>query len=181
MVLVISDFYESPEKIVKTIEPLRFHGSEVILFHVLDPQEIHPEMTGPSILVDMETEQRLEVTPDYVKGAYRLKMDAHLNKCGTGPAPPGMGYHLMVTDRPLDAALSEYLLPASREEVMGFLSPWFLAGFGGGGAAAIHPSFAAPYYDATAGKFLDVLRARNSEFDTASTTAIFLLFALRAC
>src|ERR1700723_1965219 len=27
MVVVISDFYESPEVIVKTIEPLRFHGS----------------------------------------------------------------------------------------------------------------------------------------------------------
>src|SRR6202163_2953926 len=32
VVLVISDFYESPEVIVKTIEPLRFHGSDVVLF-----------------------------------------------------------------------------------------------------------------------------------------------------
>ncbi len=46
MVVMISDFYESPEKIVKTIEPLRFHGSEVVLFHVLDPKEIRPELRG---------------------------------------------------------------------------------------------------------------------------------------
>ena len=44
MVVIISDFYESPEKIEKTIEPLRFHGSEVVLFHVLDPKEIRPEL-----------------------------------------------------------------------------------------------------------------------------------------
>ena len=38
MVVIISDFYESPETIVRTIEPLRFHGNEVVLFHILDPQ-----------------------------------------------------------------------------------------------------------------------------------------------
>ena len=109
VVLVISDFYESPEKIVKTIEPLRFHGSEVILFHVLDPKEIRPELRGPSILVDMETEQRLEVIPEYVKGEYRRKIDGHLQQMHERTRAAGLDYHLLVTDKPLDAALSEYL------------------------------------------------------------------------
>jgi uncharacterized protein (DUF58 family) len=109
VVLVISDFYESPETIVKTIEPLRFHGSDVVLFHVLDPKEIRPELNGPSILVDMETEQRLEVIPEYVKGEYRRKMDAHLEQMSERTRAAGLDYHLLVTDRPLDAALSEYL------------------------------------------------------------------------
>src|SRR5271168_1640902 len=61
VVLVISDFYEAPEIIVKTIEPLRFHGSDVVLFHILDPKEIYPDLKGPAVLVDLETEQRLEV------------------------------------------------------------------------------------------------------------------------
>src|SRR5881409_2145467 len=38
--IVISDFYEEPEKIVRAIEPLRFHGNDVVLFHILDPEEI---------------------------------------------------------------------------------------------------------------------------------------------
>jgi uncharacterized protein (DUF58 family) len=109
VVLVISDFYESPEVIVKTIEPLRFHGSDVVLFHVLDPKEIRPELRGPSILVDMETEQRLEVIPEYVKGEYRRKMDGHLQQMQERTRAAGLDYHLLVTDRPLDAALSEYL------------------------------------------------------------------------
>jgi uncharacterized protein (DUF58 family) len=109
VVLVISDFYESPEVIVKTIEPLRFHGSDVVLFHVLDPKEIRPELRGPAILVDMETEQRLEVIPEYVKGEYRRKMDAHLQQLQERTRAAGLDYHLLVTDRPLDAALSEYL------------------------------------------------------------------------
>jgi len=109
IVLILSDFYEDPETIVKTIEPLRFHGSEVVLFHVLDPKEIHPELKGPSILVDLETEQRLEVIPEYVKGEYRRKMDAHLEQMRDKTKAAGLDYHLLVTDKPLDAALSEYL------------------------------------------------------------------------
>jgi uncharacterized protein (DUF58 family) len=109
MVIIISDFYEDPETVVKTIEPLRFHGSEVVLFHVLDPQEIQPKLSGPSILVDLETEQRMEVVPDYVKGEYRRKMDAHLERLESKAKAAGMDYHLLVTDKPLDAALSEYL------------------------------------------------------------------------
>jgi len=109
MAVVISDFYESPETIVKTIEPLRFHGSEVVLFHVLDPKEIRPELRGPSILVDMETEQRLEVIPEYVRGEYRRRMDGHLEQMRERTRAAGLDYHLLVTDRPLDAALSEYL------------------------------------------------------------------------
>ena len=36
----MSDFYADPETIIKTVEPLRFRGNDVILFHVLDPQEM---------------------------------------------------------------------------------------------------------------------------------------------
>src|SRR5208283_107548 len=63
IVLVISDFYETPGRIIRTIEPLRFHGNEVVLFHVLDPKEIRPDLDGPAILVDLETREHMEVTP----------------------------------------------------------------------------------------------------------------------
>ena len=109
MVILISDFYEAPETIVKTVEPLRFHGSEVVLFHVLDPQEIHPELRGPSVLVDLETEQRMEVIPDYIQGEYRRRMDEHLQSLRDRARAAGLDYHLLVTDKPLDATLGEYL------------------------------------------------------------------------
>ncbi len=109
IVLVISDFYEQPESIVKAIEPLRFHGSEVVLFHVLDPKEIYPEMKGPAVLVDLETDEKLEVIPDYVKTQYRAKMDRHLVEMKDRAQAAGLGYHLLTTDKPLDRALTEYL------------------------------------------------------------------------
>jgi uncharacterized protein (DUF58 family) len=109
IVLVISDFYEEPETIVKTIEPLRFHGNEVVLFHLLDPKEIFPDLRGPAVLVDLETDQRLEVIPDYVKHQYRAKMDRHLAEMREKTQAAGMGYQLLTTDKPLDKALTEYL------------------------------------------------------------------------
>ena len=109
LVLIISDFYESPEKIIRTVEPLRFHGNEVVLFHVLDPKEIQPALDQPAILVDMETQERLEVTPEYAKNEYRQKMDAHIADLRDRTRAAGMDYYLLVTDRPLDGALREYL------------------------------------------------------------------------
>src|SRR5579883_878775 len=54
LVVVLSDFYEQPETIIQTVEPLRFRGNEVILFHLLDPQEIAPTFRSPVLLQDME-------------------------------------------------------------------------------------------------------------------------------
>ena len=110
LVVIISDFYESPETIVRTIEPLRFHGNEVVLFHVLDPQGNSARTrASPSILVDLETEEHMEVTPEYARNEYREKMDAHIEELRDRARGAGMDYYLLVTDRPLDGALREYL------------------------------------------------------------------------
>ncbi|HWW51311.1 MAG TPA: DUF58 domain-containing protein [Verrucomicrobiae bacterium] len=109
LVLVISDFYEPPERIIRTIEPLRFHGNEVVLFHVLDPKEIRPELGEPAILIDLETDERLEVTPEYTHNEYRQKMDAHVGDLRDRARAAGLDYYLLATDRPLDGALREYL------------------------------------------------------------------------
>ena len=109
MVIFISDFYDSPEHIVQTIEPLRFHGNEVVLFHLLDPQEIRPEFRGPSTLIDLETQERIEITPEYVRDEYAKKFDAHTEALRDKARGAGMDYYLLRTDRPLDDALREYL------------------------------------------------------------------------
>jgi uncharacterized protein (DUF58 family) len=107
--IVISDFYEEPEKIVRAIEPLRFHGNDVVLFHILDPEELRPVLKGPALLVDLETDQQIEVIPEYTKTTYRAKMEAHIEQLRSRTRGAGMDYRLLVTDQPLDEALREYL------------------------------------------------------------------------
>jgi len=109
MVLVISDFYEQPQTIVDHVAPLRYRGNEVILFHVLDPEEIRPALAGSAILVDLETERRIEVIPEYAKTTYRAKVDRHIEELRSRARAAGIDYQLLVTSQPLDAALREYL------------------------------------------------------------------------
>jgi uncharacterized protein (DUF58 family) len=110
IVVVISDFYEAPEVIIRTVEPLRHRGNEVILFHVLDPQEIAPKFRQPVLLVDMENAAAsLEVSPEYVRHEYRDKIDSHIRELRDQAKAAGMDYFLMNTSRPLDEGLREYL------------------------------------------------------------------------
>ncbi len=109
IVIVISDFYEKPEAIVKAIEPLRFRGNEVILFHILDSQEIRPVLKDPAILVDLESDQKIEVIPEYVNSTYRIKLQAHIEQIRTLSQAAGLEYQLLPTDQPLDTVLREYL------------------------------------------------------------------------
>ena len=109
IIALISDFYESPEAVVKAVDPLRSHGNELILFHVLDPQEIRPTMKEPMLVLDMETNDAMEVTPDYVRTEYRQKIDAHIEGLRTEARRNGIDYFLIDTSKPLDEALREFL------------------------------------------------------------------------
>jgi uncharacterized protein (DUF58 family) len=109
IVVIISDFYELPDRVVRALEPLRFRGNEVVLFHLLDPKEIRPEIRQPTTLIDLETDETLEVSPEYVQNDYSRRIDAHLETLRDRARGSGMDYCLLTTDRPLDAALREYL------------------------------------------------------------------------
>ena len=109
LIVCISDFWQNPEEVIKTIAPLRFHGNEVVLFHLLDPEEIRPKVKQPVLLEDLETGDTIEVSPDYVAHEYPAKIDAHLQELKSRAQGNGLDYFLIDTSRPLDAALREYL------------------------------------------------------------------------
>ena len=109
IVAAISDFWEQPEQIIKTVAPLRYRGCELILFHVLDPEEIRPKLRNPVLMEDLETGEAIEVSPDYASHEYRQKVDAHVEDLKSRAQGAGIDYFLIDTSRPLDAALREYL------------------------------------------------------------------------
>lgn len=109
IVVVVSDFYEKPESVIQTVEPLRFRGSELLLFHVLDPQELSPKFDRPILLEDMETGDFMDVSPVYAAGEYSAKIESHIATLREKAKAAGIDYFLLDTSRPLDAALREYL------------------------------------------------------------------------
>ena len=106
--VLISDFFEDPETIIQTVEPLRFRGNEVVLFHVLDSHELNPSLGGPTLLIDMETREAIEASPDYARVEYPEKIAAHIATLQSKAQAAGLDYFLLRTDRPLDSALREY-------------------------------------------------------------------------
>jgi len=109
IVAVISDFYDDPDTVIGKIEPLRYHGNDVVLFHVVDPVELEPKFTDPVVLEDMETKSTLEVSPEYANNEYRARFQAHVDALRTAAQRSGLDYTMMDTSRPLDQGLREYL------------------------------------------------------------------------
>jgi len=109
LVIVVSDFYADPETVIQTIAPLRWKKNEVVLFHILDRQELEPSIAGPATMIDIESGEAVEVTPEYLKTEYRAKMNQHIEDLHSKAQGAGMEYFLMPTDKPLDAGLREYL------------------------------------------------------------------------
>ena len=81
----------------------------MVLFHVLDPEEIQPKLRAPAILVDLESNQKIEVIPEYVNSTYRERIQDHIANIRSKAQSAGLEYKLIRTDQPLDAVLREYL------------------------------------------------------------------------
>lgn len=109
IVLVISDFFAPARDVIATVAPLRHRGNDVVLMHVLDPEEAEPQLDSPRLLIDMETGQEMEVSPAYAAGPYREKFRRHLEELESLAQGSGLDYYRALTPEPLDAALRRYL------------------------------------------------------------------------
>jgi uncharacterized protein (DUF58 family) len=116
LIVVVSDFFEDPARIISTLQPLRFHGTDLILFHLLDPEELAPTLGEPALFIDMETEEALEVSPDFTRNEYRARITGHLRDLRTKAQAAGIDYFFLRTDRPLDEGLREYLAVRQRRK-----------------------------------------------------------------
>jgi uncharacterized protein (DUF58 family) len=110
LVAIISDLYCDPIAMSKAVAPLAYTGHDLVFFHVLDPGELQPQWRDSVLFEDMESGQTMEVSPDYLEGDYRKKLDEHL--AGVRRAAAGVGADLVLarTDEPLDNALRRYLM-----------------------------------------------------------------------
>jgi uncharacterized protein (DUF58 family) len=110
LVAIISDLYCDPLAMSKAVAPLAYTGHDLVFFHVLDPHEMDPQWRDSVLFEDMESGQTMEVSPDYLDGDYRKKLEDHL--AGVRRAAAGVGADLVLarTDEPLDNALRRYLM-----------------------------------------------------------------------
>src|SRR5713101_8211189 len=108
ILVLISDFYEDPDAILEAVKPLRFQGSELIVFHVLDPAELDFGYQDASSFEDLESGEQIPVVPDSFAVEYRKLIRAHIDTLTTKFSEHRIDYTLVNTAEPLDRLLSSY-------------------------------------------------------------------------
>jgi uncharacterized protein (DUF58 family) len=110
LVAVISDFYCDPAALLHGVRPLAYQGQDVVLFQLLDPQELKPEFRESALLEDMESGEAVEVSPSFMRARYREKIEAHITDLKREAVGAGADHELVDITHPLDEALRSYLL-----------------------------------------------------------------------
>jgi uncharacterized protein (DUF58 family) len=109
LVALISDLYCDPQALTRAVRPLAQRGHDVMVFQVLDRQEMQPDWTESVMLQDLESGEQREVSPEYLSKVYPARLQAHLESLRDAVAATGAQHTLVVTDERLDQALRRYL------------------------------------------------------------------------
>ena len=110
IVVIISDFYDQPDRLQEAFQHLRFKGHDLVAFHVLDQNELDFDFTDPVLLLeDAETQEQMPVLPDVVMDGYRERMRKHVEEMRRCAAANHVDYEMITTKQPLDFALFSFL------------------------------------------------------------------------
>ena len=107
VLVLISDLLAPLEMLELSLGALAARGQEVIVFHVLDPEELHFEFTAPEMFEDLESQDQLYVDPAAIRTEYLKRFGKHLEAVEAICNRLGLTYHRMPTDSPLELALPE--------------------------------------------------------------------------
>lgn len=110
MVILFSDLFVPREGLWSGLKTLRSRGHDVIVFHVLDPDERQFTFHGPTRFDGLEQSGFLRCNPRALREGYLEFFEQYLDEIRTGCAACRVDYNLADTSDPLDATLSRMLL-----------------------------------------------------------------------
>ena len=114
LVVLISDFYEDPDDVVRALSHVRGRGNDMMVFHLLDPREVDFSFDDPSNFIDMETGDKMPIIPDYLRQQYRELVREHTAALQKRIVEARADYTMFDTSKPLDVALFSYLAARQR-------------------------------------------------------------------
>ena len=92
----------------------RFRGSEVIVFHLLDPAELTFPFERAARFRDMELGDEVMAVPSVVRREYLDALHTALDRYRRELGAEGIDYRLLDTSTPLEFALMSYLSTRGR-------------------------------------------------------------------
>ena len=109
LVVVISDLLDQPEEVLKGLKQLRSRGSDVMVFHLLDKDELQFPFHEPSLFQDLEEDLRLLADPEVIRSAYLKTIHVLIEEYRAACTTHLIDYSLFDTSIGLDRALVRYL------------------------------------------------------------------------
>ena len=108
--LIIDD----PEDVLTGLQHFRYKGHEVIVFHILDPQELTLDFSQRVRFRDLESGEEIITDPWHIQSDYQKSMESFCNYFKSRCRQKNIDYVRLSTDTSLDMALSEYLMKRKR-------------------------------------------------------------------
>ncbi|MDG2013441.1 MAG: DUF58 domain-containing protein [Pirellulaceae bacterium] len=109
MMILVSDLLTDTDQLLSGLRLLRQRGHDVLVFHIMDDDELDFEFDGPTRFEDLETDAVLSCNPRGLREGYMQALDSFLEKVRHGCAKNMIDYALIRTSDPLDAVLAHYL------------------------------------------------------------------------
>ena len=110
LIVLISDLLDDPDEVMMGLKHFRHRKHEVIVFHVLDPQELEFSYSSRTRFNDLETGDSITTEPWHIQEIYQQAVNKFVAGYRTLCRQHNIDYVLLRTDQPMDRALSEYLL-----------------------------------------------------------------------
>ena len=115
LVVLISDLYETPQKLLSAIAPLRYSGNDLIVFHLLDPLELSLDIGDVGSVEDLESGTRLPIGSEAFGSEYRKLIREHQAELERSFGANQIDYIFTDISRPLDNTLFRYLSDRERQ------------------------------------------------------------------
>jgi uncharacterized protein (DUF58 family) len=114
MVVLISDLLDDPEAIIRGLKHFQYRGSDVLVFQILDPDELEFPFDRATRFEDLETSEEVVAVPGLVRSHYLEQLSALIDRYRRELGAARIGYQLLSTKQPLEMALLAYLSTRSR-------------------------------------------------------------------
>jgi uncharacterized protein (DUF58 family) len=109
VVIVISDLLDDPASVVRGLRQLRSRGNDVVVFQLLDPDELTFPFRGATRFRDLEDAAEVTADPLTVRDGYLRELHTLTDTYARELRSTGIDYAQLDTSQPLDRALTAYL------------------------------------------------------------------------
>lgn len=109
LIVVLSDLWDDPSRILTGLKHFRHRKHEVIVFHILDPAERDFTFAEEALFKDLETGEEISTLPWQIRSEYQRTMSAHIDRFRRECRQSFVDYVPLDTAIPYDYALFSYL------------------------------------------------------------------------